>query len=535
MFRLALLLAASPLLWSQTGAHVATFRSTVDGSEQPYALYIPRGFEPSQKYPLLLSLHSEDTNHRMNLRQVFGLSIRSGESNPDDLRYFPASRDAGFIVAAPFARGTMDYRGIAESDVFDVLDEVQRRFPIDPDRVYLTGISMGGAAALRFALTRPDRWAAVAVLCPAPLAGMDEFAANVANLPIRIYQGDQDPVVPVANARAWQRRLVDAGVAAEYLEFPGVRHNAWDLAYRNAAHFEWFAKFRRNALPENVRFATTSYRDASAWWLRIDGMTPGVLTTIDARRGANGEVTVATKNVDGFTLTLDRAPTVTIDGTALRLRAGAPLSFAKTGGKWRAARVETSGKRAGAEGPIVEAVRGRHIYVYGTLGASPESQEARKRLAETAAAWSGARGSRVVLNLAVKADIAVTPEDLENADVVLFGTRETNSLIARLAPSLPLALNPGAADYGLLFIAPMGKRYVLVNSGLPWWTGADEARRGGPSFAPDRYRLLSTFGDYILFKGSLANVVAEGRFDTNWKVPSADSTRLLASGTVAIQ
>jgi predicted esterase len=534
VFRLALLLAA-PALWAQTGAQVATFRSSVDGSEQPYALYVPRAFDASQKYPLLISLHSEDTNHRMNLRQVFGLSIRSGEANPDDLRFFPAARDAGFIVASPFARGTMDYRGVAESDVFDTLADVQRRYPIDPGRVYLTGVSMGGAAALRFALTRPDLWAAVAALCPAPLPDMGDFAANAANLPIRIHHGDQDPVAPVANSRDWHRRLVDAGVPAEYLEYPGVRHNAWDLAYRGSAHFEWFAKFRRNAAPERVRLAARSYRDASAYWLRIDGLTPGVLAAVDARRLPNGEVAVTTQGIDGFTLTLDRLPAIAIDGATLRIRPGTPLCFTRTAGKWRAARFEPQGKRPGAEGPIVEAVRARHIYVYGTLGGGPDALEARKRVAETAAAWSGARGARVVLNLVVKADIAVTRDDLDNADLVLFGTRETNSLIARFAPTLPLALNPGAADYGLLFVASTGKRYLLVSSGLPWWTGAEEARRGGPPFAPDRYRLLSTFGDYILFKGSLANVVAEGRFDTNWKVPPADSARLMASGTVTVQ
>ena len=59
-----------------------------------------------------------------------------------------------------------------------------------------------------------------------------------------------------------------------------------------------------------------------------------------------------------------------------------------------------------------------------------------------------------------------------------------------------------------------------MSSGLPWWTGADEANRGGPPLAPPQYRLLSTFGDFIFFKGSLANVVAEGRFDRNWKVAS---------------
>src|SRR5690242_2697260 len=233
---LALLFA--PALPAQTGARVATFRSSVDNSEQPYALYVPHDFDPAKKYPLIISLHSEDTNHRINLRQVFGLSIRSAETNPEDLRQFPA-RDAGFMVAAPLARGSMDYRGIAERDVYDTLADVERHFPIDTDRVYLTGISMGGAAALRLALTRPDLWAAIAAVCPAELTGVDDLAPNAFDLPIRLYHGDQDPIVPVANSRAWQRRLVDAGSPAEYLEYPGVRHNAWDLAYRGGGVFEW--------------------------------------------------------------------------------------------------------------------------------------------------------------------------------------------------------------------------------------------------------------------------------------------------------
>ena len=65
-------------------------------------------------------------------------------------------------------------------------------------------------------------------------------------------------------------------------------------------------------------------------------------------------------------------------------------------------------------------------------------------------------------------------------------------------------------------------------------TGADEANRGGYRFAPEQYRLLSTFGDYILFKGSLANVLAEGRFDRNGKVGADVAAKLRATGTVTI-
>jgi hypothetical protein len=117
---------------------------------------------------------------------------------------------------------------------------------------------------------------------------------------------------------------------------------------------------------------------------------------------------------------------------------------------------------------------------------------------------------------------------------VLFGNADTNSLIARFAARLPLSLNPDAADYGLLFVAPGPKHYLLVSSGLPWWTGADGTDRGGYPFAPGQYRLLSTFGDYVLFKGSLGHVVAEGRFEPNWKVPADASSKMTATGTVTV-
>src|SRR5207248_4130681 len=126
------------------------------------------------------------------------------------------------------------------------------------------------------------------------------------------------------------------------------------------------------------------------------------------------------------------------------------------------------------------------IYVYGTGGApAADELDARRRLAERAAAWSDAR-RKLSLSLAVKPDTAVTSADLDTADLVLFGTAETNSLIARFRSGMPLSLSPAAADYGLLFIAPIGKHYALVSSGLPWWTGAEAADRGGYALLPSQ-------------------------------------------------
>ena len=529
------LLGCQALLHGQGGPQILTFRSAVDDSDQPYTIYLPRTFRADSKYPLVVSLHSEQSNHRLNLRQVLGVPSRLGELDSEDLRYFPVVRDEGYIVVCPLARGTMGYQGIPEQDVYDVLADVERRFPIDRDRVYLTGISMGGSGALRLALTRPDVWAAVAPICPAALPGIEDLAPNALNLPIRIYHGEQDPIVPVVVSRAWQRRLLDLGNPVDYIEFPGVRHNAWDFSYTGAAVLQWFSKFRRSAFPERVRLVADSYRYASAYWVRIDGLTPGTLASIEAKRISAGTFDVQTRGVDGFTLTLEHmAAVVVIDGTPLRVKPSMTLSFERSSGRWKQGTSAAAPKRRGAEGPIEEAVSDRQIYVYGTLGAADADElAARRRMTETAAAWSSTQ-SRLGLKFRVMADTAVTDTDLDTASVVAFGTRQSNSLIARLAPRLPLELSPGAADFGLLFVAPTAKHYVLVSSGLPWWTAADEAARGGDFFAPFPYRTLTTFGDFILFKGGLNNVVAEGRFDRGWKVPADIGARMSATGAVII-
>ena len=534
------LMAMAPALRSQspaTGARTAAYHSAIDDSDQPYALYLPKTFDPDRQYPLVISLHEEESNHLVNLRRVFGVAGRYGETSLQALNTLPALRDVDFIVACPLARGSMGYRGIAEQDVYDVLADVKRRYPVDENRIYLTGTSMGGGGALWLALTRPDVWAAVALVSPAVIPGSDELAANALNVPLRIFHGDQDPVAPVEASRNWQRTLLGLGAQVDYIEYPGVRHNAWDPAYRNGVIFDWFSKFQRNQSPDHVRFATRSYRYNGAWWLRIDGLTPGVLASIDAVRTGTA-VRIQTQNIDAFTISAEpgRAPfaTATIDGAAVRIRPARTITFTKTT-RWAAAGYAPAGKRPGAEGPIAEAAGGRHIYVYGSSGArTADELSVRRKIAETAAAWSSLR-ARVNLKPRVKADSEITPEDIDTADLILFGTRETNSLVARLAPTLPLALNAGAADYGLLFIAPTARHYALVSSGLPWWTGADEANRGGYQFAPEQYRLLGTFGDYILFKGSLANVLAEGRFDKNWKIPAEAAAKLAATGTVTLR
>lgn len=517
------------------GPQVATFFSDIDDTDQPYALYVPRHYDPAKKYPLVVSLHGADSNHRLNLRRVFGKGNLLGETDAEATRYFPPLRDVDFVVASPLARGTMGYQGIAEYEVYRMLADVQKRLSIDEDRVYLTGLSMGGGGALWLGLTRPDIWAAVAPVCPAAPEETRRLAGNALNVPMHLFQGAIDPLVAADSSRQWQRDLQALGCPVEYTEYPNVRHNAWDFAYRNGAVFDLFEPLRRNRYPQRARFTTDRYRYASAYWLQLDGITPGTLAGIDAQVTGKDGLSIRTSNVTGFSLNWKgQAFAPEIDGAKMRERS---TSFVKIGNVWKPGRYvpPPGSKRAGSEGPIAEAVSSRHIYVYGS-GGFPDTDESirRREQAQAAADWSGPH-SRPLLSFRVLQDRDVRDKDLESANAVLFGTKETNTLIARYAAQLPLALNPSAADYGLVFIYPAGGRYVLIDSGLPWWTGAAEAKRGGWNFVPEKLRVLESLGDFILFKGSLENVIAEGRFTPEWKLPADAARKMRETGAVAIR
>lgn len=527
------------------GPQVLTFLSEVDDSDQPYGLYLPKNFSANKKYPLVISLHGAGSNHRLNLRRVFGRGNLPGETDAEATRRFPPLPDVDFIVATPLARGTMGYQGLAEKDVYDVLEDVKRRFPVDEDRVYLTGLSMGGGGTLWLALTRPDVWAAAAAVCPAIPAGLETLAGNALNLPVHLFHGDLDPLVPAAVSRKWHKLLLSLDVRAEYVEYPGVRHNSWDAAYKDAAIFRWFAPHRRERYPQRVRFTSTAYKYRSAYWVELDGLTPGEPATIEARFTARNRVEVRTQGLDGFTLKPEGHPSfdarqplaVEIDGTVLKVKPGSAPSFRRAGERWTIGKYQPGpgSKRAGLEGPIGEAIAARHLYVYGTAApASPEEIESRRQIAARAADWSSPRG-RLQVSFRVLADKEVSESDLRQSNLVLFGTRQTNLLIARFAEQFPLELNPGAADYGLVFVAPIGERYAVVNSGLPFWTGAEKTKRGGFGFMPPGFRVLQSFGDFVLFKGSLENVVAEGRFDRNWKTPREAAQTMLATGAVSVR
>jgi predicted peptidase len=215
-----------------------------------YRLLAPVKIEPDSKYPLVVFLH--------------GAGER-GADNVLQLKYLPAWLAAPAVrerhpcfVLAPQCRMDERWVDVSWADktsmpraaepttdlraVMAMLEAVLNDEPIDPDRVYLTGISMGGFGTWDLASRMPDRFAALLPICG---GGDERTAARIAGIPTWVVHGDADKAVPVERSRSMVKALEAAGGRPKYVEMPGVGHDTWTPTYHDPAVLDWLFAHRR--------------------------------------------------------------------------------------------------------------------------------------------------------------------------------------------------------------------------------------------------------------------------------------------------
>lgn len=217
----------------------------------PYVVYVPRDL-PSRP-PVILFLHGAGERGTDGMRQTaigLGAPIRW---NPER---FPA------VVIFPQAPPEMRWHDVSDA-VMELLDRTVRDYGADPDRIYLTGMSLGGYGTWHFALAWPDRFAAIVPVCggivkpetavnvrqsPITSGQPDPYAftaRRVAHLPVWIFHGSDDPIIPVSESRRMRDELQKLGARPRYTEYPGVGHGSWDNAYGEEELWRWlFAQHR---------------------------------------------------------------------------------------------------------------------------------------------------------------------------------------------------------------------------------------------------------------------------------------------------
>lgn len=154
------------------------------------------------------------------------------------------------LVVFPQASRGYGWRGFNLAAAVAALDDVENRYSVDRERVYVTGISMGGYGTWLLALESRERFAAIVPVCggldrTSSTLGFPQAARRLASLPQWVFHGDADDVIPVQTSRAMVRALRAAGADVRYTEYPGVRHNSWDRAYAEAELMPWLLGQRR--------------------------------------------------------------------------------------------------------------------------------------------------------------------------------------------------------------------------------------------------------------------------------------------------
>ena len=210
----------------------------VDNAVTAYRVYEPSAPEP---LPLILFLHGAGES---GVDDVLPTTVGIGPAIDARPERFPA------LVVFPQASRGYGWRGFNLAAAVAALDDVENRYSVDRERVYVTGISMGGYGTWLVALQQPERFAAAVPVCggldrTSTSLGFPQAALRLASLPQWVFHGDADDVIPVQTSRAMVRALRNAGADVRYTEYPGVGHNSWDRAYAEPALMPWLLRQRR--------------------------------------------------------------------------------------------------------------------------------------------------------------------------------------------------------------------------------------------------------------------------------------------------
>jgi pimeloyl-ACP methyl ester carboxylesterase len=541
--------------WNEQPGGVALgYVSVIDGSVQPYALTFPEGYSSkgSKRWPVYVVLHGRNGN----LTEASFIAEFNGKK--------PSKNE--YVQLDVYGRGNNAYRWAGETDVFEALEDARKRIRIDEQRIVLWGFSMGGAGAWHLGLQHPDRWAAAGAgagfvdfykyqkktsKLPSyqdkTLAIYDavNYAMNAADVPFVTYGGDQDP--QLLASKTMLEAADPLGVEIESIVGKDVGHKFTPEAEKEFRAF--LAEHEKEGRPlpsrrKSIRFTTPTLKYNRCGWVTIEAVDElYVPATVEAKLNDDGDAAiVTTTNIVALRLGRDVADEAEIDGDRVPLRDAADgllpdVLYLREGDNWRALNYDDSreylanpeaAKRHDLQGPIDDAFMRSFIVVRGT--GTPWSAEHQKY-----ADWSLARFEKEFdkyLRGKVRVVTAddVTPEMIEQHNLVLFGDPGSNPLIAKVLPDLPLewtqdTLNVAGKSYDpnshaavLVYPNPLNpQRYVVLNSGHTFHADAFEGTNA---------LLYPRLGDIAVLKttadaknGFREETEWAELFDVNWELP----------------
>jgi predicted peptidase len=196
-----------------------------------YLVYLPKDYNKKSKerWPLIFFLHGSG-ERGTNLELV----KRNGLPKLVDNNDYP------FIIVSPQCPPNTNWDLNALNSLYE---EILKRFNIDENHIYLTGLSMGGYGTWAWAIDSPDKFAAIAPVCG---GGRSFMAIKIKDLPVWAFHGLKDEVVPVTESEKMVNAINKLGGNAKLTIYPEADHDSWTLTYSNPDLYKWFLEHKRN-------------------------------------------------------------------------------------------------------------------------------------------------------------------------------------------------------------------------------------------------------------------------------------------------
>ncbi len=205
---------------------------SVGAKTRRYVVYVPHEYDATKAWPLIVFLHGAGERGDDGLMPT---EVGLGSAIRRHVERFPC------VVVMPQCPDGM-YWDKAFRDIDEAIARTEIEYAIDPARVYLTGISMGGYATWIYGAAQADRFAALLPICG---GGKIEDAPALATLPIWAFHGDKDETVLPEESRKMVHAVKKAGGKAWYTEYHDIGHNSWDKAYNDPKAIKWLLKQRK--------------------------------------------------------------------------------------------------------------------------------------------------------------------------------------------------------------------------------------------------------------------------------------------------
>lgn len=232
--------AAENITGVQSKLQARTFSGTLANGRSAqlnYLLHVPASYgqDPNQKWPLLVFLHGSREVGRDINRVRRAIVPQLLEENPD----FP------FIVMAPQAASQQNGWYPSLKPIEAAIDALQGEYNIDTDRVYITGLSMGGYGAWALMMDEPERFAAIAPVVGGYFFNPKQLCA-LKDKPIWVFAAKRDRNVPLKESERVVNALKTCGAEPQFTIFENANHDeGWELAYTTTDIFQWLLAQRR--------------------------------------------------------------------------------------------------------------------------------------------------------------------------------------------------------------------------------------------------------------------------------------------------